>query len=271
MADTNEFSYLSGGIVRSVELRSYPDGMPLVAFPFGEPTALLLRPNTVNALMTALWWVDAIAERGGIVPALILPCLPGARQDRLNPVGDFLFTAKSVAREINARGFPSVTVLDPHSDVMPAMLERCRVVPAAFVESETVYAGVVSPDAGAEKRAWRVASSLGVPLYHAWKSRDVATGAISGFGVQTLTPGRYLVVDDLCDGGGTFLGLAAEIEREGARADLYVTHGLFTKGTKPLLEAFENVYCTDSTTGDKPGVTVLPRCESLLLEASKTL
>jgi hypothetical protein len=153
-------------------------------------------------------------------------------------------------------------VLDPHSDVGPALIDRCRVAHPTFPKT-TEYIGVIAPDGGAEKRAYRVAASLGVPLYHAWKSRSVATGQLTGFGIEPIQPGRYLIVDDICDGGGTFIGLADVLDPN-VEADLYVTHGLFTRGAQPLLDCFNRVYCTDSTLGEKPGVTILPRCASLL-------
>ena len=44
-----------------------------------------------------------------------------------------------------------------------------------------------------------------------------------------------LVVDDICDGGGTFVALAALLRRHSDRPlGLYVTHGLCTKGVAPL-------------------------------------
>jgi ribose-phosphate pyrophosphokinase len=248
-----------------VTMAQYPDSMPLVAPLYADPKAALLRPKSFAAFMAAMFWFDALAERGAAMPRLVLPNIPGARQDRLNSTGDYLFTAKSIARELNARGFPRVDVLDPHSDVAPALIDRCRVHHASVLRHhECEYTGVISPDAGAEKRAYRIAQELCVPLYHAWKNRDVATGKLTGFGCQPLERGHYLVADDLCDGGGTFLGLAAVIESYGATADLYVTHGLFTQGTTKLLNAFNLVACTDSTLGEKPGVQVIPRCIDIL-------
>jgi ribose-phosphate pyrophosphokinase len=246
----------------SVAWKTYPDGLPIFSAPERIPSAILLRPRDLGSVFTALCWVDALAERGHLVPHLVLPCIPGARQDRLNDSGDYLFTVKSVAAAINARRFPSVTVLDPHSDVGPALIDRCRVAHPTFPKT-TEYIGVIAPDGGAEKRAYRVAASLGVPLYHAWKSRSVATGQLTGFGIEPIQPGRYLIVDDICDGGGTFIGLADVLDPN-VEADLYVTHGLFTRGAQPLLDCFNRVYCTDSTLGEKPGVTILPRCASLL-------
>lgn len=232
-----------------VDIKHYSDQLPLInAWGFGADR-VLLRPRSIDTFMAAMFWFDQMDARGWPLPALILPYFPGARQDRLNPTGDALFTAKSIAREINLRGFPSVTVIDPHSDVVPALVDRCVVVPLvdAIPLPSDRYTAVISPDAGAEKRAAKVAQRLGVPLVHAWKTRNVTDGILSGFGIEPLTDeiraGRFLIVDDICDGGGTFLGLSGVLN---ARADLAVTHGIFSKGIDVMVDRFERVYTTDS-------------------------
>jgi ribose-phosphate pyrophosphokinase len=145
--------------------------------------------------------------------------------------GDRLFTAKSVAQAINTREFKKVVVLDPHSEVAPALIDRCVAIkPADILAKQDVgylkekYQAVISPDAGAEKRALGVAQLLGVPLIHIKSA---------------------LVVDDICDGGGTFLGLRSVVPEE-TKLGLYVTHGLFTAGTEKLAAAFDQILCTDS-------------------------
>jgi ribose-phosphate pyrophosphokinase len=258
-----EIIYRADGALYELPLLAYPDGTPRADAPAAVPEAILLRPRTLDRFFAALFWIDALAERGYPVPSLVLPLVPGARQDRINTSGDYLFTLKSVARELNARRFPTVAVLDPHSDVAPALIDRCCVIPASF-PTDRRYDGVIAPDAGSEKRASRIAASLGVRLYHGWKTRDVRTGALAGFGIEPIASGNYLVVDDLCDGGATFIGLADVLDARGASADLYVTHGLFTNGTQPLLDRFTHVFCTDSVIGERPGVTVLPRCSAIL-------
>ena len=46
-----------------------------------------------------------------------------------------------------------------------------------------------------------------------------------------------LIVDDICDGGGTFIPLAKKLKNAGAKTvTLYVTHGIFSKGLDPLKE-----------------------------------
>jgi len=236
--------------VCTVGIGTYPDSMPLIHQPLGIPYRVLLRPKSLASFMAAMFWIDALTERTDNVPHLVLPFVPGARQDRLNDSGDYLFTAKSIARELNMRGFPSVTVLDPHSEVISALIDRCRVVHAAdcMQVPEGKYAAVISPDAGAEKRAGLVAKKLGVPLIHAWKNRDVSTGAISGFGFDsdaleacTANTQRVLVVDDICDGGGTFVGLAQAVIAQAflipIDLHLWTTHGIYSKGVDVLASA----------------------------------
>lgn len=259
--------------VQFIDIPTYPDGTPLVAWGSVPDfiDRLLLRPASLASFMGAMFFVDALAERGKPIPELILPLMPGSRQDRLNTRGDYLFTAKSIAREINARNFPRVTLLDPHSEVSAALVDRSKVVHAVdcIATPPGKYAAVVSPDAGAEKRASDVALKLGVPLIHAWKTRDISTGAISGFGMQTPPIGvpvdaLVLVVDDLCDGGGTFIGLGGLLKERGFRAHLWTTHGLYTKGTAALLEHYGHLYCTDSAAGARTGVIEINVCERLL-------
>lgn len=243
----------------------YPAGEPfLKGIPYfcENDYDLLVRTADIGVLNEALMFVDAVRWRHGDAKVnLHLPHFPGARQDRLNTEGDMLFTARSVAEMINRRDFQEVWVVDPHSDVVPALVDNIRVVSALDCIKQSMghprhgtpdhvsFSGVIAPDGGAEKRALKVATWLGVPLFQAWKTRDIETGKISGFGCEDIPPLRnpYLVVDDLCDGGGTFLGLAGVVD-EGVTLDLYVTHGLFTKGVDSLHGAFDRIFTTDSTT-----------------------
>ena len=79
------------------------------------------------------------------------------------------------------------------------------------------------------------------------KKRDSETGALSGFAVESgdVRDAVCLVVDDICDGGGTFSGIAAVLREAGARSvSLAVTHGVFSRGIE--LAGIDTTYCTDS-------------------------
>ena len=109
---------------------------------------------------------------------------------------------------------------------------------------------LISPDAGALKKIHKLSTALGgVPVVVCDKERDVRTGALTGFRVfaNELAGRHCLIVDDICDGGGTFVGLAAELRKlNPASVSLAVSHGIFSKGLAPLTSALAQVYTTDS-------------------------
>ncbi len=241
------------------------DGQPfeykVLKFPGGEPHVELGHlPYALFATIDArvrdfqdfgevLMLNDALKRKGATV-ALGLPYFPGARQDRVT--NGSALTVKVYADIINAQGFENVTIVDPHSYVTPALINRCIVVdPAEKVATfagDYAYGGVIAPDAGAVKRAQSVADRLKIPMLQGRKVRDVTTGALSAFEIEPLTHHRYLVVDDICDGGATFIGLANKIHDQwpGFVLDLWVTHGIFSKGLKELFGHYQRIGTTDS-------------------------
>jgi ribose-phosphate pyrophosphokinase len=56
------------------------------------------------------------------------------------------------------------------------------------------------------------------------------------------------VIDDLCDGGGTFIGIAQELRKAGITQPLYlyVSHGIFSKGLEVLFQHFDQIFTTNS-------------------------
>jgi ribose-phosphate pyrophosphokinase len=235
----------------------YSDNTPMVKVDdFGgmvlHADTMTIRHTSMAEFVTAMFLVDAIRSNAGCIKNLILPYIPGARQDRSNFKGDVLFTLASVARMLNERTFQRVVVLDPHSNVAGALVHRMVVYPATNVIdrlSGNGYDGVIAPDNGARARAAAAASVLGVPLFQGGKTRDVSTGRLSGFTLDKIPQGHYLVVDDICDGGGTFTGLAAKVHEQGSTADLFVSHGIFSKGTSALRQFYKTIYTTDSLSG----------------------
>ena len=214
------------------------------------PLYLYLTGADANEYMSAAMWIDYAHQGGHEVKALI-PYLPGARQDRGNPFG-----AKVYANLINAMNADEVVCFDPHSPVMPSLVRNLRVVGAEEVIRRAVraeldaYAGVICPDEGAKTRSAVTAEALGLPLFHAAKHRDFATGKLSGFTCGKLpAEGRFLVVDDICDGGGTFMGLAEATGLGPERLDLWVSHGVFSGNAGRLKSAYRTVFTTDSHPG----------------------
>jgi len=206
--------------------------------------------NDVGLLLLA---ADALRRMGVAKLHLLLPYFPAARQDRVAVTGEAL-SVKVYADVLNSAGFDSITILDPHSEVTPALLENVRVVSnhkfvAQCLEGMSDYA-LISPDGGALKKVYRLAQYIGCQLIiECSKHRDVKTGDLSGFAAYTndLQGKTCVIVDDICDGGGTFLGLADELKRKnGGDIYLIVTHGIFSNGFDKLAQKFKKIYSTDS-------------------------
>lgn len=201
-------------------------------------------------------WADAVNRDGGFVK-IGMPYLPGARQDR-RQYGEAL-SAKVYADIINSMGASKVTCIDPHSDVMPALIYNLEIIPLPEIVKfavhriqhhphEKPFTGVIAPDAGATKRAFSVAQALSLPCYQALKRRDSTSGKLSGFTCEPLpADGRYLVVDDICDAGGTFVGLAQATGLPKERLALWVTHGIFS-GNEEQNAALDAAYGLIMTT-----------------------
>jgi ribose-phosphate pyrophosphokinase len=226
---------------------------------YGDQVSVIIsiRLKTFNDLGLLAVAVDALKrELPQAELVLFTPYFPGARQDRIMVPGEPL-TVKVYADMINAMGFTGVMIMDPHSDVTPALLNKSHVLTnynlvRSVISSESLddYL-LISPDAGSNKKISGVAKDLGLEsesIVRCDKDRDVATGKIKSFEVYAndLEGKDCIIIDDICDGGGTFLGLAQELKNKNAgRIFLVVTHGIFSKGFDAFTN-FEKIYTTDS-------------------------
>lgn len=177
---------------------------------------------------------------------LNLGYLPYARQDRLFKRESF--SLKVFCNLINSLGFDKVLVSDCHSEVGLALLNNVKhktQLQCLSYKKETHNLAhraevIVAPDAGAAKKAQEIADYYGKPMVQCLKTRVGDTISIQVLG--DITGKVALVVDDICDGGGTFLALAGALAGKAPKElNLYVTHGIFSKGKDILLKAYDKV------------------------------
>lgn len=211
------------------------------------------RLNSFNDLGLLCITVDALRRMDVKIIDLFIPYFPAARQDRVMIPGEPL-SVKVYADIINALQLSKVFVFDAHSEVTPALLNNCTVIPNyTFIKEVLNRIGqnvkLISPDGGALKKIYKVSEFLGgVEVVECSKSRDVKTGKLSGFKVyeEDLQGMDCLIVDDICDGGGTFVGLAEELKKKNAgKLYLAVSHGIFNKGFE-VLNCFDGIFTTNS-------------------------
>lgn len=258
-----------------IPISYYPDGSPRIEFDnsgyIRNIKSIIIRPKTAASFLASMFFLDAVKERGIKVDRLRIPFVPGSRQDRLTngKNTDFLFTAKSMCKMINEREIP-VEVFDPHSDVLSALLNSPHIKTSSHIFNECKskvfsirdYDGLISPDAGSEKKVMSIAKKFCInSVIYFSKLRDISTGKISDLSISRdenkIKNGKYIVIDDICDGGGTFISLAKSNLLNDVRIDLYITHGIFSKGTEELLKHYNKIICTDSVISEKPGITTL--------------
>ncbi|MDQ6528823.1 ribose-phosphate diphosphokinase [Flavobacterium sp. LHD-85] len=211
------------------------------------------RLNSFNDLGLLCVTVDALRRMDVKIIDLFIPYFPAARQDRVMIPGEPL-SVKVYADIINAMQLNKVFVFDAHSEVTPALLNNSTVIPNyTFIKEVLNRIGenvkLISPDGGALKKIYKVSEFLGgVEVVECSKSRDVKTGKLSGFKVynEDLQGMDCLIVDDICDGGGTFVGLAEELKKKNAgKLYLAVSHGIFNKGFE-VLNCFDGIFTTNS-------------------------
>ena len=194
--------------------------------------------------------------------ALRMPYLPYARQDRVCAPGEAL-GLKVFAEMLNLLNFERVEVWDAHSDVSAALINNMHhkavediLCPFLFTHQHIMVGGLtlVAPDAGASKKVAKVAQNVTVPMVQATKHRDVQTGAITRTSVDLeYTRGNLLMVDDICDGGRTFIELAKVLRpKTTGKIYLYVTHGIFSQGLDVFDGIIDHIYCPNVWAGRAP-------------------
>lgn len=210
---------------------------------------------------------DAIRNKlGNVDLELFVPYFPYARQDRVCNEGE-AFSLRVAADFIKNIGFKSITVVDPHSSVLQGMFPAgvLRVITQKEIVNQLLPYNLgknitlVAPDEGSYKKIDAIYKEINNEfpdhnwsVIHCYKQRNLKTGEIIGF--DTIEPidsyldvNDFVVFDDICDGGRTFIELAKQFEvvrNKGSKLHLCVTHGIFSKGVDVLYEAgYDSVSC----------------------------
>lgn len=252
--------YQGHRLVRHAHLQ-FPGGEEHVRLDVGyfleANAAVAIRADVRSSadLVRLLLVTDALRRVGANNITLEIPYLPYARQDRVCNHGEAL-SLRVICDLINAQNYVQVHVWDVHSDVAMALINRVQNIgPEEFLDEvgpdlidweKTI---LVAPDAGALKKMYQVSQALHRPFIRADKTRDPTSGQITGTVVHGQHAGKadFLIVDDICDGGRTFIELAVELRKlTNGRVMLYVTHGIFSRGTAVFDGLIDRVFYANS-------------------------
>lgn len=241
-----------------VALGSFPDGTLLIKQSVdNSPDAEIEWYYENDRELVALIYLTKHLNAHGVDKIkLFMPYIPNARQDRVKCSED-VFTLKYFAQVINSLGFVSVTVLDPHSTVSEALIDRISIrtprdnvakVISEIEAAEGEKPFMFYPDEGASKR---YSGMVELPYAFGIKKRDWKTGQIQGLDVsgEGMCAKPVLIVDDICSKGGTFLFSAKKLKELGAgNIYLYISHCERSILDGELIKSglLKKIYTTDS-------------------------
>jgi ribose-phosphate pyrophosphokinase len=236
------------------------------------------RYNKIGDLFDIILANDAARRMGFKSISLILPYFPAARQDRVCNEGEPL-TIKVFTDMINSCGFDSVTILCPHSEVTPALINNVVVLDEnkyiqsvirtlietdfgiaihrqTYKKEDNYVFNIVCPDAGAGKRVQKTVMGLSKTfpnfdfnLIRCEKVRDVKDGSIKEFFVDVDDLGKHttIIIDDINSMGGTFIGLGNKLrEKNCGKLMLFTAHADCIDGVQRIVENFDHYYTTNS-------------------------
>jgi ribose-phosphate pyrophosphokinase len=246
------------------KISKFPDGQQFITLDKPQITqrmSMILLKSRLNSFKNLELIINAnqcLREFGIEDINLYVPYFLGGRSDRKFGEGQTNYLKNVICPIINSQKFNKVVVMDPHSDVLEACLDNFvkignfELVEFALNNINDKNITLISPDAGAFKKIFDVATKFQIEnIITATKVRDMKTGNI----LHTDVPGidqhndiKYVIIDDICDGGRTFIEIAKTIHnvRPTAKIYLVVTHGIFSAGFKELFNYFEGIYTTNS-------------------------
>lgn len=227
--------------------------LPVTRFPDGTSQVWNLPQKLLEPYSTPkiIWDFDSedeflhlaqlkyLLDRRAIKPKLRLNFLPYGRQDK-EGLNDETFALRPFAQLLNTLKFSEIECLDPHSNTAKWLIDNL-VVLLPTEEVQRVNGLLNSdvfcyPDEGAFTR---YAKLFERPCIYGTKERDQKTGRITSYTLHGSPKDQsVLIVDDICDGGATFEILTDQLLSAGAKeVNLFVTHGIFSRGLKPLRKA----------------------------------
>lgn len=226
-----------------------------------------------NEELLALYFLAKHIKAAGYDNLILnMPYIPNARQDRVKDPED-VFTLKYFAQLINSLDFTEVRVLDAHSNVSLALIDRVKhYTPQKYIEKVIDEIAqntgkkplMFYPDEGAGKR---YSGMIALPYCFGIKNRDWSTGEIKGLSVSgeagLIEGSNVLIVDDICSYGGTFLHSAKALAALGAgKIYLFVTHceENVLKGKLCECDLIKQIYTTDSIFMDRENAKIKVLC-----------
>lgn len=232
------------------EVISFPDGekhLKINKLDRKDTVEIICRITNSDDLFLLMQLSDILNRQCVCVEKITIPYLMTMRCDRLFSF-EQPFSLKIVADVINSFNSKKVVIIEPHSSACLDLIKNseARYTSKGLLEYPTT---VCFPDKGAFTRY--ASNMLMRPYIVCSKVRDVETGKITSFSIDKVCEykegNEIIVVDDLCDGGGTFVGIAVKLrELKPSKLILAVTHAVQKEGIERVSGFYDKVIITNS-------------------------
>lgn len=244
------------------DIHTYPDGtfrinMPEISITDDTPLEIVWTYREEHDLTLLIYITENLRESYRNPIMLYVPYLPNARMDRVHEKSE-VFTLKYFCKVINFLEFDGVKILDVHSPVGAALLDRCvNISPEKYVHQAIELSGInpeedyiFFADEGSFKRysdMFKNFNNIGFGI----KKRDWKTGKILGLDIHGGSPENknILLIDDICSYGGTAYHSALKLKEMGCNdVYLYFTHCENSIYNGELLKGdlIKHIYTTNS-------------------------
>lgn len=239
----------------SYSISRFPDGevqITLGEFSHKDSVDVICRITNPEELFILMQVCD-ILHRHGVEFEISIYYLMTMRMDR---VMDFNrpFSLSIVCNVLDNLGARFIGIFSPHSNAYTNLLKKTHSGEIGSNATDTPDIAkyqLVIPDEGAEERYSFYSDFYSSDLVICSKVRDLKTGKITSIKInnpESILGKPLLILDDLCDGGGTFVGIAEAIRkiRPDVNLNIYVEHMVNPRGIENLSKNFDRVWFTNS-------------------------
>ncbi|MEO9211202.1 MAG: ribose-phosphate pyrophosphokinase [Ginsengibacter sp.] len=198
-------------------------------------------PPTDN-LMELLLMIDAAKRASAYKVIAVMPYYGYARQDRKDKPR-VAIGSKLVANMLVAAGADRIITMDLHAPQIQGYFD----IPVDHLDSSAIYIPYIedlhlknltfaAPDVGSANRIREIASYFEVDMVICDKHRRRANEIASMVVIGDVTDRDIVLIDDICDTGGTLCKSAALLMEKGARSvRAFCTHPVLSNN------AYENI------------------------------
>ena len=198
--------------------------------------------SPTDNLMELLLMIDAAKRASAYKVIAVIPYYGYARQDRKDKPR-VAIGSKLVANMIVAAGADRVITMDLHAPQIQGYFD----IPVDHLDSSAIYIPYIedlnlenltfaAPDVGSANRIREIASYFEVDMVICDKHRKRANEIASMVVIGDVTNRDIVLIDDICDTGGTLCKSAALLKEKGARSvRAFCTHPVLSNN------AYENI------------------------------